>query len=240
MATKLTERGSTSSGRTPFALELWRSALGKKYVMAITGVVWMGYVFAHMVGNLKMYFGQEEFDHYAYFLRRLAYPIVPESTVLWLMRIVLIVALVLHVLAAYQLTVMNKRARPDAYRSRRDWIAADFASRTMRWTGVIVLLFIAYHVADITLGWVNPEPAGTPFERTVASLSQPLVGAFYILANLALGIHLYHGGWSLFQSMGWNNRRFNHWRRGFAIGFAGIVVVGNLSFPIAILTGIVS
>ncbi len=241
MATKVSERRGATARRTPFVVELYRSALGKKYVMAITGIVFMGYVFAHMVGNLKLYQSAEDFDRYAGFLRELLYPIAPQSGALNIMRAVLLVALVLHVVAAAQLTAMNRRARPDSYRSKRDYVAADFAARTMRWTGVIVLLFVAYHLADLTWGWVNPAPAGAGvYEKVVASFSVPWVAALYVVANIALGVHLYHGAWSLFQSMGWNNRRFNHWRRSFAVAFTAIVVVGNLSFPIAVQLGVVS
>ena len=123
-------------------------------------------------------------------------------------------------------------------------MAADFAARTMRWTGVIVLLFIGFHLADLTWGAQPAAPAAGSGARStsnlVASFSRPIVSAFYIAANLALGVHLYHGVWSMFQSLGLNNRRFNHWRRGLAIGFTVIVVGGNISFPIAVLTGIVA
>lgn len=240
MATKVTDPDRATT-RRPFVVELYRSALGKKYVMAVTGLVFLGYVLAHMVGNLKLYQGAEAFNEYAEFLRRLLYPIMPQSMTLNLMRAVLILALVLHVVAAVQLTQMNRRARPDSYRAKRDYIAADFAARTMRWTGVIVLLFVAYHLADLTWGWVNPAAEGaTIYEKVVASFSEPVVAGFYLLANLALGAHLYHGVWSLFQSLGWNNRRFNHWRRGLAIGFTVLVVGGNLSFPIAVQVGLIS
>ncbi len=243
MATSVSQDddAATSQRRTPFLVELYRSALGKKYLMAITGVIFMGYVLAHMLGNLKLYQGAAEFNEYADFLRRLLYPIMPESATLNLMRAVLVLALIIHVVAAAQLTAMNRRARPDSYRSKRDFVAADFAARTMRWTGVIVLLFLAYHLADLTWGWVNPAEAGASvYEKVVASFSVPWVSAFYLVANLALGVHLYHGVWSLFQSLGLNNRRFNPWRRGLAIGFTVVVVGGNLSFPIAVLTGVIS
>lgn len=237
MAATDTER----SKRSPFIVELYRSALGKKYVMAITGIVGLGYVLAHMIGNLKLYQSAESFNLYAETLRSLLYPIAPEQSILNLLRVVLVLALVGHVVAAYQLTMMNRRARPESYRSKRDYVAADFAARTMRWTGVIVLLFLVYHLADLTWGWVNPAEAGaTPYEKVIASFSVPAVAAFYLVANLALGFHLYHGTWSLFQSMGWNNRRFNHWRRTLAIAFTVVVVGGNLSFPIAVLTGVIS
>jgi succinate dehydrogenase / fumarate reductase, cytochrome b subunit len=242
MATKVSDSaGATSRSRAPFIIDLYRSALGKKYLMAITGVIFMGYVLAHMLGNLKLYQGAEDFNLYADFLRRLLYPILPESGTLNILRAILLLALVIHVVAAVQLTQMNRRARPSAYRSKRDYVAADFAARTMRWTGAIVFLFIAYHLADLTWGWVNPAPEGASvYDKVVASFQVPAVAAFYLLANLALGVHLYHGVWSLFQSMGWNNRRFNHWRRSLAIGFTVVVVGGNLSFPIAVLTGVIS
>ena len=228
--------------RGPFLVQLYRSALGKKYVMAITGIIGMGYVFAHMIGNLKVYLGPDAIDHYGEWLRTgLLVPIVPETYTLWIMRLVLIAALVLHVHAAYALTVMNRKARPEPYASRRDYVAADFASRTMRWTGVIVLLFLAYHLADFTWGTVNPGfERGQVYRNLVASFSQPAVAALYIVANIALGVHLYHGVWSLFQSLGVNGRRIAGARRGFAVAFTALIVLGNVSFPVAVLTGIVS
>lgn len=224
-----------------WALEFYRSALGKKYIMAITGVVWMGYVFAHMVGNLKMYLGPEALNSYAEWLREgLLYPILPHHVMLWILRIGLIVALALHLHAAYALTRMNRRARPVKYQSQRDYIAADFAARTMRWTGIIVVLFIVYHLADLTWGWLNPGfERGAVYRNVAASLGNPIVAVFYLAANAALGVHLYHGAWSLFQSLGVSSPRFNPWRRAFAIAFAAITVGGNLSFPIAVQLGIV-
>ncbi len=229
------------AARSGFLLELYRSALGKKYLMAVSGLVWLGYVLAHMIGNLKLYQSPEAFNGYAEFLRRLLYPILPESGTLNLLRLVMITALVVHVVSAYQLTQMNRRARPQRYEGPRDYVVADFAARTMRWTGVIVLLFMAYHLSDFLLGWVNPAPAGaTLYEKVVASFSSVPIAAFYLVANVALGFHLFHGVWSLFQSMGWNNRRFNHLRRSLAIGFTAVVVGGNLSFPIAVQLGIIA
>jgi len=239
MATQTLSPGP-STRRRSLVVDLYRSALGKKYLMAISGIVGLGYVLAHMIGNLKLYQSAEAFNAYAEFLRRLLYPIVPEYGTLNILRAVLIVALVVHVVAAYQLTMMNRRARPERYRSRRDYVVADFAARTMRWTGIVVLLFLVYHLADLTWGWVNPVPDGTPYDRVVASFSQPAVAAFYLVANLALGSHLYHGVWSLFQSMGWSSRRFNPARRTAAIAFSAIVVGGNLSFPIAVQLGVIA
>jgi succinate dehydrogenase / fumarate reductase cytochrome b subunit len=230
--------------KAPFPIELYRSAVGKKYVMAVTGIMLMGFVFAHMVGNLKMYLGQAEIDHYGEFLRELLVPLLPRTVFLWLLRSGLIVAFVLHMHSAYSLTVMNRRSRELKYQSKRDYIAANFASRTMRWTGVIVILFLAWHLADITWGFhpIAPEhwSRGDPYGNVAQSLDRLGVALLYIVANLALGVHLFHGAWSLFQSLGWNNPRFNAWRRNFATAFAAIIVIGNVSFPIAVLAGVVS
>jgi succinate dehydrogenase / fumarate reductase cytochrome b subunit len=226
--------------RKPFLLDLYSTAVGKKYVMAITGLIGVGFVIAHLIGNLKVYIGPEEIDHYGEFLRELLVPLLPRTVALWLLRFVLIAALALHLHAAYTLTLINRRARPDRYQSPRDYIAANFASRTMRWTGIIVLLFLFYHLADLTWGWFNPDfVRGAVYHNLDESLSQIPVAILYIVANIALGIHLFHGVWSLFQSMGWNNPRFNSWRRGIATAIATLIVVGNCSFPIAVQAGIV-
>jgi len=227
--------------KAPFPVELYRSAVGKKYVMAITGMMIMGFVFAHMVGNLKMYLGPAEFDHYGEFLRELLVPILPRTVFLWLLRGGLIAAFILHVHAAYGLTRINHAAREVKYQSKRDYVAANYASRTMRWTGVIFGLFLIWHLFD--LSWTGTGfhyYRGAAYENVDGSLSRIPVAILYIVANLALGLHLFHGAWSLFQTMGWNNPRFNAWRRNFAAGFAGLIVVGNVSFPIAVLAGVVS
>ena len=234
--------------RKPFLLDLYSTAVGKKYVMAITGIIGIGFVIFHMIGNLKMYLGLinhngervYDIDVYGEFLREILVPILPRTYFLWIMRLVLIGAVVLHVHAAYTLTILNRRARPVKYQSARDYQIANFASRTMRWTGIIVLLFLFWHLADLTWGWFNPDYArGEAYRNIDASLSRLPVAVLYIVANIALGIHLFHGTWSLFQSMGWNNPRFNEWRRGLAAGVATIIVVGNVSFPIAVLAGII-
>ena len=244
MATTTVARGAASGSRAkrkaPFPVEFYRSALGKKYVMAITGIMLMGFVFAHMVGNLKMYLGAEEFNHYGEFLRELLVPIVPRTVALWGLRLGLIAAFVLHIHAAYALTIMNRKARTVKYQSQRDYIAANFASRTMRWTGVIFLIFLVWHLFDLTFtGTGYTFVRGMPYENVVHSLSRIPVALLYIVGNLALGVHLFHGCWSLFQSLGWNNPRFNVWRRNFAAGFAALIVIGNCSFPIAVMAGVV-
>ena len=245
MATTTVARGPAGSGaeakrKAPFPVEFYRSALGKKYVMAITGIMLMGFVFAHMVGNLKMYLGAEDFDHYGEFLRELLVPILPRTVFLWLLRGGLIAAFALHIHAAYALTRMNQAARTVGYSSKRDYIAANFASRTMRWTGVIFGLFLVWHLFDLSwTGTGSTFRRGAAYANTDQSLSRIPVALLYIVANLALGVHLFHGAWSLFQTMGWNSPRFNVWRRGFAAGFAAIVVLGNVSFPLAVTAGVI-
>ncbi len=249
MAATTTTRGSTGSAiaprakrKAPFPVELYRSAVGKKYVMALTGIAIMGFVFAHMFGNLKMYFGPEQFNHYGEFLRELLVPLLPRTWALWIMRIGLIVAFVLHIHSAYSLTRMNHAARDMKYQSKRDYVAASYASRTMRYSGVIVGLFLVWHLFDLTFTGTGYDSfvRGMPYENVAISLGRWWNAAIYLIANIALGFHLFHGSWSLFQSMGWNNPRFNSYRRGFATGFAALVVVGNCSFPIAVTAGIVS
>lgn len=231
-----------------FLLDLYSTAVGKKYAMAISGIALIGFVVAHMVGNLKMYFGAEDFNHYAEFLRELLVPIFPRTVVLWLMRLGLIAAVGVHIHAAVSLTRLNHNARSVKYQSPRDYQVANFASRTMRWTGTIVGLFVVWHLADLTWGFANNVGVdaadgkfvrGEAYANVVRSFERVPVSVLYIVANIALGTHLFHGVWSLFQSMGWNNPKFKMWRKHIAIGIATIVVVGNVSFPIAVLAGIV-
>lgn len=221
-------------------VELYRSALGKKYVMAVTGLLLMGYVLAHMVGNLKLYISGEELNEYGEWLRQLLYPAFPPTVVLWILRLGLLAATLLHIHAAYALTVMNRRARPQGYESPRSYVAADFAARTMRWSGVIIGLFVLFHLADLTWGFANPAfERGEVYDNIVASFLRPHVAILYVVANLALALHLYHGVWSLFQSLGLANRRFNAWRRYLAVGFAVVVAGANVTFPLAVLFGVV-
>lgn len=234
--------------RKPFLIDLYATAVGKKYVMAITGVGLLGFVFFHMVGNLKMYMGQSDLNQYAHFLEKLLYPILPEKAMLWIFRAGLLAMAVLHLHAAYSLTVLNKQARPVKYQSERDYQVASFASRTMRYSGIIVLLFLVWHLLDLTfgagainsyVGTKDAEGLKDVYGSVVFSLQRVPVAGLYVLANIALGTHLFHGVWSLFQSLGWNNPRFNKWRRAVATSFATIIVVGNVSFPIAVLAGVV-
>jgi succinate dehydrogenase / fumarate reductase cytochrome b subunit len=220
---------------------LYSTDVGKKYVMAISGIVLMLFVLGHMVGNLKLYLGADSLNAYSAWLRDVGEPALPREVLLWTVRIVLIAALVAHVDAAVRLTRSSRRARPVAYESAREYAAADFASRTMRWTGPIVGLFVIFHLLDLTWGTANPDfRSGDAYANVVASFERVPVAAVYVIANLALALHLYHGAWSLFQSMGWAHPRYNAWRRYFAIAFAAVVALGNVSFPVAVVTRVVS
>ena len=228
----------------PWPVEFYRSAVGKKWAMALSGVAMLGFVLAHAIGNLKLYMaphdGEAALDGYAEFLRRLLYPLAPEGVVLWLMRIGLLVALIVHVHAAITLTQMNRRARPMKYQSPRDYVAVNFASRSMRVTGFVLLTYIIFHVLDLTIGTTNGGfVAHHVHNNLVASLERPWAAVIYIVANLAISVHLYHGIWSVFQSTGLNNPRYNTARRTVATAIAVLIGVVNVLFPIMVLAGVV-
>jgi succinate dehydrogenase / fumarate reductase cytochrome b subunit len=219
----------------PLPVRFYRSAIGKKWVMAITGIVLMSFVLVHLIGNIKLFLSKEEINLYGEALRDMPGHLLPRTWLLWGIRIGLIAAFVFHIHAAYGLTVINHKARPVKYQSKRDYVAADFASRTMRWTGIIVLLFLLFHLADLTWGQANSEfVRGDAYNNHVYSLQRPIVAIISGVSMIALAFHLFHGSWSLFQSMGLNNPRYNKARRGFAIGFAVLIGAGNLMFPIAV------
>ena len=229
-------------------LDFYRSAMGKKAVMAVTGVMLFGFVFGHMVGNLKLYQGTYEagphegsykIDVYAEGLRELGAPVLGHGQALWIARLGLLAAVLIHIHAATSLTLLSRRARPVAYAETAPQ-AATYASRTMRWGGVILLLFVVYHLMHLTFGNVHPEfEPGRVYENVVRGFRNPWASGSYVVAQVALGFHLYHGLWSLFQSLGWNGPRLNVFRRQFAAAFALLISVANISFPVAVLTGLV-
>lgn len=223
-------------------LDFYGSAIGKKAVMAVTGIVLLGFVLVHMIGNLKLYYPDAErhLNEYGEWLRAFGEPALPHTGFLWIMRGALILSFVLHIHAAISLTLMNRQARPVKYQGGRSYAAADYAARTMRWSGIIVGFYVLFHLADLTWGNANPDfIRGEPYNNLYYSFERVPVAIVYIVANLLLGLHIYHGAWSLFQSLGLANPRFNHWRRAFAVGLAAVIVVGNVSFPIAVLSGAV-
>ena len=193
-----------------------------------------------MLGNLKIFLGPEKFNHYAEFLREMGTPLFPESGVLWIARIVLLVAVGLHIWSATSLTLINRRARPQDY-VRRDGVQLDYAARTMRVSGYLIGLYIVFHLMHLTWGNVHPDfVASDPYHNVVRGFQVVPIALVYIVANLLLGTHLYHGLWSLFQSLGWNHPTYNPWRKHFAITFSIVVCLGFISVPLAVLTGVVS
>lgn len=217
----------------------YRSAVGKKAVMAVTGVILFGWIFLHMVGNLKLYMGPEHLNEYAHFLRAMGTPAMPETGLLWISRLVLLVSVVFHIHSAYALTMMNRDARPVGYRSR-EYVKASYAARTMRWGGIIILLFVIYHLLHLTTGQAHRSfIKDDVYHNVVTGFQVWWVAAIYIIANLALGLHLYHGVWAMFSSVGVTHQRFDNWRRTFATAFAVIITAANISFPLTVLTGLV-
>jgi succinate dehydrogenase / fumarate reductase cytochrome b subunit len=217
------------------APRFFASSIGKKVVMAVTGLGLFGFVVAHMVGNLQAYLGPEVFNGYAAKLRA-----VPA--LLWGMRIALLGAALLHVWAAVSLTRMNRAARPRGYRERESR-ASTYASRTMRWSGVILLLFIVYHLMHFTFGTraVHPQFVhGDAYHNFVTGFQNPLVSLFYLAAMACLGLHMYHGVWSMLQTVGLSHPRYNPWRRRFAAALTALVVLANVSFPLAVLSGLIT
>lgn len=219
--------------------DFYRSPVGKKAVMAVSGIILFGFVLVHMIGNFHLYEGAQSINAYGAFLRTVGEPALPHEGALWIARLVLLTAVLLHIWAAWQVTLLSRAARPQSY-ARRQVIHTTYASRTMRWGGVIILLFVIYHLLHFTTGTVHPSfVQGDVYHNVVAGFRVWYVSLFYILAQAALGLHLYHGLWSMFQSLGWNHPRFNLWRNGFAHAFAWIITLGNISFPVAVLTGLV-
>ena len=212
-------------------LEFYRSTIGKKIIMAVTGVIGFGFVLGHMVGNLQFFLGPTALDEYGKFLRNL-------HGLLWVVRFVLLIAVIVHIVMAYQLTRMSQKSRNVAY---KDWSPAGgstYASRTMRWTGPILGLYILYHLLDITFGKMNPDfHEGEVTHNVIASFSNWYISAIYIAAMVLLGLHLYHGIWSMFQSMGLNSPKYNSGLRAFAAIFTVVIVVGFIAIPIAVLAG---
>jgi succinate dehydrogenase / fumarate reductase cytochrome b subunit len=217
--------------------DLYRSALGKKAVMAVSGLILFGFVATHMLGNLKAYQGREAFNGYARGLREIGTPELPYGGALWIARGVLLAAVVLHIASAWSVSRASLAARPKPY-ARAPRRHTPYASRTLRWGGVIILLFVVYHLLHLTFGTVHPDfVKDDPYHNFVAGFRVPWVGLVYVVANLALGLHLFHGVWSLFQSLGLSHPRYNAWRRAFATTFAWAVTLGNVSFPLAVLLG---
>lgn len=222
------------------ALTLYNTMIGKKVIMAVTGFMLFGYLVLHWFGNLKLFAGAEAMNAYGIGLRELGYPILGHEQALWLVRIILGAALILHIWAAFQLTRLDLASRPVGYAQRRPQTSS-YAARTMRWGGVILGLFIIYHILHLTTGTVHPKFGGhaVVYTNVVVGFQNPLVSLVYIVAMVALGFHLYHGVWSFGQTLGWRSAANDHLWRGAALLSAIIIGGGNIAFPLAVLSGVV-
>lgn len=213
-----------------------------KYVMAASGAVMLLYLVVHMVGNLKIFLGAGAIDTYAAWLRMFGEPALPAETLLWAVRLVLAVALVAHIVSATVLARRARRARPTRYAHRKP-VRGSYAARTMRWGGVIIALFITYHILDLTTGTVNPNGVeGAVHANVVADFAPDrwYVTLFYVLAVLAVGFHVRHGLWSGLQTFGRSSAATQNTLKGIALGVAVVLTAGFLSVPFAVLTGLVS
>ncbi|MCG6493779.1 succinate dehydrogenase cytochrome b subunit [Kitasatospora sp. A2-31] len=231
---------ATRTARHPSTLvTLWRSTVGKKAVMAVSGLVMLLYLVAHMLGNLKIFFGPDELNGYAHWLRTLGEPFLRYEWFLWIARAGLLAAVVLHGVSAYQLSRRDIAARPSKYVHKRR--RASYATRTMRWGGVILGLFIVWHILDLTTLTVNPNAEhGKPYQNIVASFSNWYSCVIYVVAMLAVGLHIRHGFWSAAQTLGASNARREKALKLAANGLALVLTVGFLSVPVAVMTGVVS
>jgi succinate dehydrogenase / fumarate reductase cytochrome b subunit len=216
-----------------------RSSVGTKVIMALSGIALFGFVLVHMLGNLKIYQGAAKFDAYAKFLREAGSPLLAPGQALWLLRGLLIVAVLLHIRAAFVLSRQSLAARPVRYR-RLEPLSFSYASHTMRWGGVTILAFVIYHLLHLTWGVAHADFDPTsPYRNVVAGFRHWAVAAVYLLAMAPLGLHLYHGLWSATQTLGAESPRIVRWRRAVAAALTAVIVAGNVSVPLAVLSGIV-
>jgi len=211
----------------------WDSSVGKKAVMAVTGIIGVLFVIGHMVGNLQVFQGAERLNAYGHLLHG------PLNELVWGARVVLLLALVLHVVAAYQLTMRNRAARPVEYATRTPQVST-LASRTLRWGGVLLLAFIVYHLLDLTIGTVNPGfVEGDVYANLLGSMRRPLIAVLYIVAMAALALHLYHGAWSSLRTLGVAQASVSPLKRRAAVIIAIAIAAGFAVVPLAVLLGVV-
>jgi len=216
------------------AVSFFGTSVGKKAVMGVTGIILVGFVVGHMLGNLQVFLGPKAMNGYAVFLREFLH-----GTGIWIARTTLLVAVGLHIWAATSLTLASWSARPVGYRETQHR-ESNYASRTMRWSGPILALFVVYHLLHLTTGTVHPSfVEGDVYHNFVAGFRVLPVSLFYIAAMLALGFHLYHGVWSMLQSLGLSHPRYNHLRHALSTLVTVAVVGGNISFPVAVLAGFI-
>jgi succinate dehydrogenase / fumarate reductase, cytochrome b subunit len=221
----------------PHGYSIWSSSVGKKILMAVSGLILYGFVVGHMVGNLKVYQGRAAFNHYAEGLRTFGAPFFGHGQLLWLVRGVLFLSLLIHLVAVFQLTRQSKAARQHNYK-KYDGLEFSYASRTMLWGGLLILAYVVYHLLHLTFGTVHPNfVPGDAYNNFVVGFQQWPASAAYIAAMIPLGLHMYHGFWSMLQTLGANNQKYNRLRRPTALTLSLLVVLINISFPVAVLLG---
>jgi succinate dehydrogenase / fumarate reductase cytochrome b subunit len=219
---------------------LWSSTIGKKAVMAVTGVLMLLFLVVHMLGNLKIFFGATDFDAYAAWLRTIGEPVLHRTWYLWIQRTGLVVIVVLHAVSAYQLSRRGINARTQRYVHAQP-SGPSFATRTMRWGGVILGLFIVWHILDLTTLTVNPRAqADHPYENLVADFHNWYANVIYIVAMAALGLHIRHGLWSAAQTLGANGERSGPIFKAVSWALAVILFAGFVTVPVAVMTGAVN
>lgn len=220
--------------------QLYGSSVGKKVAMAVTGVILFLWTVGHVYGNLKAFEGAEAINAYAEHLRTMGEPLLGHGQALWAIRLLLVVALGVHVAAATQLTLQSRAARPVSYR-HPPHLELSYASRTMRWGGVIILLYVVYHLMHLTWGTAHADfVAGDVYHNLITGFRSWPVTGVYLLATAALAFHLYHGLWSAFQTLGANHAYYNAVRRPIAAVSAIALFAGFAAVPVAVQLGVLS
>ncbi|MFZ0661493.1 MAG: succinate dehydrogenase cytochrome b subunit [Acidobacteriaceae bacterium] len=226
---------ATAVNLTQRAPNFWQSANGKKIVMAVTGFILFLFILGHLLGNLLVFAGPERFNSYAAILHF-------DMTLLWIVRSILILAVVLHIIAAVQLAVRNKKARPVGY-ARKKSINSTYAARTMYWSGPIILAFVIFHLLQFTSGTIHPGSVFIPgdvYHNVTAGFQVWWVSAWYIFALILLGLHLRHGLWSMLQSFGMpHSLRRERVLKEWALVISVLVIIGYITIPISVLTGLI-
>ncbi|MFG2005758.1 succinate dehydrogenase cytochrome b subunit [Spirillospora sp. NPDC048911] len=219
---------------------IYRSTVGKKAVMAVTGGILVLFLIAHMVGNLKIFLGAEDFNHYSHWLRTLGEPAVPYRTVLTALEVTLAVSIVLHMWSAISLGKRAAHARPVKYKSKKKSHAQGYAVHTMRYGGIIIALYVIWHLLDMTFLVVNPAGRdATPYERVIEDFqpSHWYITVFYVVAVLLVGLHLRHGVWSAMQTLGLRSPRNDRALRALAATIGAVVALGFLAVPVSVTFG---
>ena len=217
--------------------------------MALSGAVLFGFVVVHMLGNLKLFTGEQHFNDYAVFLRTVGEPALPHGALLWVTRVTLLACVGVHLVAALQVWAQSRRARTTRYRQHDD-LSFSYASRTMRWGGVIIVAFVVYHLLHLTVGVAHHDFVGADdpqawaghvnaYRNVVSGFRVPWVSVAYMLAMIPLGLHVYHGLWSATQTLAVKNPKLIKWRRPAAAVLATLIMLGNMSIPLAVLGGLV-